>query len=113
MRREVSRFRLANGGAVHMEVDAADSVDHTFRGPGGEYEARAPFGHTMEAIGQAVSEAVGSLVHVPGPRPSELTIEFNVRLNAEAGAVIVGNADDGHFRITAVWAPDRRGDARI
>ncbi|MFE0425901.1 CU044_2847 family protein [Streptomyces sp. NPDC058953] len=112
--REVSRFRLSDGGVVNMEVDADDSVDLAYRGPSG-YEARTPFSHTMRTIGQAVSEAVESLVQGPGRRPRELSIEFNVRLSAEAGATVVANADDGHFRIKAVWdsPEERRGGSGV
>ncbi|MEU3601144.1 CU044_2847 family protein [Streptomyces sp. NPDC006798] len=114
--REVSRFRLSDGGVVNMEVDADDSVDLAYRGPAG-YEARAPFSHTMRTIGQAVSEAVESLIesHGPGRRPRELSIEFNVRLSAEAGATVVSDAANGHFRIKATWDSESRAEegARI
>lgn len=110
--REVSRFRLSDGGVVNMEVDADDSVDHAYRGPAG-YEARAPFSHTMRTIGQAVSEAVESLIESGRSerRPRELSIEFNVRLSAEAGATVVSDAANGHFRIKATWdsAQEERG----
>jgi len=37
--------------------------------------------------------------------PQELTVEFGLRLDAEAGAVIAKTGIAGHFTITMKWAP--------
>jgi hypothetical protein len=110
--REVSRFRLSDGGVVHMEMLEADAgpMDIGFRDHSGTYEARTTLGGATRTIGIAVSDMLHSLLSsMSGRRPAELEIEFGVQLSAEAGATIVRGADEGHFRIKATWAdPDRR-----
>jgi Trypsin-co-occurring domain 1 len=39
--------------------------------------------------------------------PHELIVEFGLRLDAEAGAVIAKTGLAGHFTITMKWAPDQ------
>ncbi|MGW4031036.1 CU044_2847 family protein [Streptomyces sp. NPDC004838] len=102
--REVSRFRLMDGSVVNMQVDADDALDVGFRDHRGHYESRTTLGAATRSIGMAVSEVVHNLINPSGPRrPTELVIEFNVRLDAETGATIVKNVEDGHFHIKATW----------
>ncbi|QXJ21246.1 hypothetical protein AGRA3207_002083 [Actinomadura graeca] len=39
-------------------------------------------------------------------RPDEIEIEFGLKLNAEAGAVLAKAAAEGHLKVTLRWAKD-------
>jgi hypothetical protein len=55
---------------------------------------------SVRPAAQAVIHSLRSLT------PQELTVEFGVRLDAEAGAVIAKTRLAGHFTVTMKWDPD-------
>ena len=39
-------------------------------------------------------------------KPDEVEIEFGVKLNAEAGALIARTGTEGHFQVTVRWSKE-------
>ena len=57
---------------------------------------------TIKPAAQAVAAQLREL------GPDELEIEFGIRLNGKAGAVIASSEAEGHFQVKLVWKPGSR-----
>lgn len=102
---EVVRFALSTGGFLLVEVD--EDI-------GGVSRAARPRTPDMvttatqtlrEAFGQvraAAEDAIGSFAEML-PAPHELSIEFGVRLSAEAGVVVAKAGGEANFTVRLSW----------
>ncbi|WP_144440851.1 CU044_2847 family protein [Streptomyces roseifaciens] len=88
---------------IHMEVEVDPAgVDRVSRA--GDVIATAAES-LQEAVGRIrpVAEAFLSGVRDMTRMPEELTVEFGVKLTAEAGVVIAKAASEGHFTVSMKW----------
>lgn len=98
---ELLRFRT-DGGSVVVEVEATEHGFDRVARAGAIAEAR----HTFETALQDVRDAAETALRVfrdGSLRPDDIEIEFGVRLNAEAGAVIAKTALEGHLVVKLAW----------
>ena len=103
-------FTTETGGVVIVEVDEDDrGFEPASReaGPGAIARARQKF---EEALGDVRDSAERALaVFTEGTlNPDGVEIEFGVKLNAEAGAVIAKTAVEGHLVVKLRWEPGER-----
>ena len=108
------RFELEDGGAVLIEADEEESgIEQAARGDGFVLQATASFDAAMEGVQSAANAAVRKLRRV-AQVPDELEIQFGIRLNAQAGAVIAKTGVEGHLQVRATWRghDDGSGAAR-
>ncbi|HEY9889041.1 MAG TPA: CU044_2847 family protein [Candidatus Obscuribacterales bacterium] len=56
---------------------------------------------TIQALANRTSETLAKL---PNP-PSACELEFGIKIDATAGAIVSHAADEGNLRIKFVWAP--------
>lgn len=56
---------------------------------------------TIQALANRTSEALGKL---PTP-PESCEVEFGIKVDAQAGALISNSASDSNLRIKFVWSP--------
>jgi Trypsin-co-occurring domain 1 len=56
----------------------------------------------LTVIGPTAQVLVERIGHLP-TRPSEAVVEFGVRLNGSAGAVIASSEAEGHFKVRLTW----------
>jgi hypothetical protein len=98
---ELLRFET-EGGSILVEVDPTE--------PGFDRVARpdvvAQAQHGFEASLSSVRDAAAAALRVfqdGSLRPDRIDIEFGVRLNAEAGAVIAKTAMEGHLIVRLAW----------
>ncbi|MFF4880210.1 CU044_2847 family protein [Micromonospora sp. NPDC000668] len=106
---ELMRFETASGSVV---VEVAEGE------PGFERVARegivADAGRKLEGALQDVRDAAESALGVfrdGSLRPDGIELEFGVKLNAEAGAILAKSAVEGHFTVKLCWQRQAtRGD---
>jgi hypothetical protein len=104
---ELMSFPIDGEDAVLVEVD----LDQPEIGP---------VSRTGDLIKSATSSFDGALAHVRRAasialanfrdmdvRPDEIQVEFGVKLNAQAGAVIARTGGEGHLKVKLTW---RRAD---
>ena len=98
---EVVRFSGPDGVAVLVEADEESfGVESVSRGSDGVLEA----GKRLEdALATARATVVAALKAMGGLGFEQLSLEFGVKLSAEAGAVIAKTAGEAHLTITASW----------
>ncbi|MEX2980975.1 CU044_2847 family protein [Streptomyces sp. C36] len=88
---------------VQVEVEAA---------PGGVVRVTRP-GEVVKAAGESLESALGRLRSVAetlasslrdvAHAPEEMTVEFGVKLNTEAGLVIAKAATEANFTVVMKW----------
>jgi hypothetical protein len=96
-----------DGGYVVVEMDdAAGGVVKA--GRTGEVAGRAA--QSLESALESVAPAARAvLARVREARPQQVTVEFGVKLSAEAGAVITRTSGECNFKVTLRW-DQRDGD---
>lgn len=98
---EIMRFETSSGAKVLVEAaDDDHGVGRVSRN--GIADLGRRFGDVLDGIRDAAADALDTFR--TGPlKPDEIEIEFGVKLNAEAGAVIAKTATEGHFTIKLSW----------
>ncbi|MFD4975068.1 CU044_2847 family protein [Streptomyces sp. NPDC058424] len=97
------RFNLDSGGTVVVEVDDDEpGVSRASRTTQAIREAGASFSSALSGVRDAAASALHTFQQMQH-RPDEVTVEFGIRLNAEAGAVIAKTEAEGHLQVTLTW----------
>lgn len=100
---ELLRFDLDDGTSVLVEVaDDEPGVVRAARSGEVVQAATGAFEAGLDGVREAASAALRRLRDVAEP-PDEVSLEFGVRLNAEAGAVIAKAGVEGHLHVTLTW----------
>jgi hypothetical protein len=100
---ELIRFTLESGGSVVVEVGADEpGVDRASRAGRTVRDAGATFGAALTGVRGAAVAALETFRGLPH-QPDEIAVEFGIRLNAEAGAVIARTGTEGHLQVTLTW----------
>ncbi len=100
---QLVRFDFGNDGFIVAEVDDTEpGVDRAARGDDRLKAATASF-EQVRALAAAAVHQFKDLEH-----PDEIELEFGIRLNVMAGAVLARTSADGHIQIRLLW---RRGAA--
>lgn len=114
--RDVLRFPLADGGEI--AIDAVDVVGQEQSGMGraglGDSAARAAsraaarasmtYDQALDGVRRAADATMRQFARM-ATRPSEVEVEFSVRLSADAGAVITSVAAEAQLRVRLMWCP--------
>jgi Trypsin-co-occurring domain 1 len=96
---------LEDDSSILVEVDdASDRVaTRSLRRPGEEVVATVKsLDGAMAPLEPASKAIVERLRNFPDP-PNEITVEFGVKLNAEAGVIIARTSGEANFRIVLTW----------
>lgn len=107
---ELMRFDLTGGGSVLVEVDDDErGVVRAARTRGAVESAATSLSVALTGVRDAAAEALRQFREM-ATAPDEVQLEFGVRLNAEAGAVIAKTSAEGHLTVTLTWSrTDRQG----
>jgi NTP-dependent ternary system trypsin peptidase co-occuring protein len=100
---ELMSFPLDAENSVLVEVD----LDQPEIGPVSRTgdlikSATTSFDGALAHVRQAASIALSNFRDMD-VRPDEVQVDFGVKLNAQAGAVIAKTGVDGHLKITLTW----------
>ncbi len=102
---ELTRFALANGGSVLVEVDESASIARANRAGRVLDEARVTFENAVADVRDAAAAALTQFTSMTRA-PDEVELKFGIKLNAEVGAVIARTGVQGQFEIKLKWLRD-------
>jgi hypothetical protein len=107
---QVVKMDLANGGSVLVEVADAVSAPDPDRPVtrGGRTEdlvtsAGATLESALDQLGPVVKGVVAKLREA-ADWPDEVTVEFAIKLSADANVIIARSSGEANFRISMHWA---------
>ncbi|NUT94680.1 MAG: hypothetical protein HOY78_21935 [Saccharothrix sp.] len=105
---ELISFRLPDDDLVLVEVTAdGPEIEPVSRAGNVIRSATASLEESMRQVRDAASTALASFRDMP-ERPDEVQVEFGVKLNAEAGAVIAKTGVEGHLKVKLTWGRAQR-----
>ncbi|MGW4324989.1 CU044_2847 family protein [Nocardia sp. NPDC004573] len=100
---ELLRFPTGADGMVVVEADPSDTGVQRV-GRGGVVEVKRRFEDALADIQHAAAAALA--VFRDGElKPDGVELEFGIKLNAEAGAVIAKTSLEGHLTVKLSWNP--------
>lgn len=104
---ELLRFRTDDGTEVVFEVSGDEpGFREVSRGRGAITDAGRTFEDSLTRIRAAAVRAL-STFRDTALSPDGVEIEFGVRFNAEAGAVVAKTSVEGHMVVKLSWTSDR------
>ncbi len=100
---ELVQFELRDGGVVVAELnDDEPGIERAARDGGRILRAAVDLDQALDKARVLANSAWAKLQDLTR-RPDELEVEFGLRLNAEAGAVIARAEAEGHLQVRLVW----------
>jgi hypothetical protein len=96
------RFEIEGGGTVLVESAAelgiarASAASETIRNAAESFQA------ALSGVRAAAAATLREFTILTN-QPDEITIEFGVRLDAQAGAIIARTGLEGHLRVSLMW----------
>ena len=91
------------GGAVLVEVaDDEPGIERAARVDDVVVKAKSTLEGAMEQV-RAFANAMLGKVSDLAQQPEQIEVEFGIRLNAQAGAVIARTQAEGHLQIKLTW----------
>jgi hypothetical protein len=100
-------FPLESGEKVIVEVEEAESEYGSVK-VGRPEEVAKTAAMTFDRALDQVRPAIGVVIEkLRMLRPDELTIEFGLKLNAEAGAFLASAGAEANFNVSVVWKSER------
>jgi len=101
----------AGGGTVFVEVaDDEPGIDRAARIDDMVVKASESLETALEQVRVVASTAIAKLGDLDR-QPEQVEVEFGIRLNAEAGAVIARTQAEGHLQVKLAWNRSRAGAA--
>ena len=103
-------FPLENGGSITVEADGlALDGERIRRARVSEMteKAKETFEAALEKIKPAATAMIAKLRNL-GESPDEIRLEFGIKLNAEAGAVVASTGAEANFKVTLTWKREEK-----
>jgi Trypsin-co-occurring domain 1 len=101
---ELVRWQTDHGGVV-VEIDSSEPGFQSISRRPGEaiYDVQERFEDALESVRDAAASALKKF-RDKILDPESVEIEFGVKLNAEAGAVIAKTSAEGHLIVKLAWS---------
>lgn len=99
------QYRLETGGNVLVEVEETDlekGRTPVSRKPRVPEEATKEFEQALDDI-RPVADAIVQKFKDLSSKPDNIGVEFGVKMNAQAGALIAATSVEANFRVTLSW----------
>jgi hypothetical protein len=106
-------YPLENGGSILVAVEAESGPVTRGWGEGRSRQVAEQATETFEAAVAKVRPAVDAmLASLSGlnSTPEEITVEFAIQLNAEAGVCIATLGSTANFKIALKWKPSQAAE---
>ncbi|GAA3470042.1 CU044_2847 family protein [Nonomuraea roseola] len=98
---EIMRMPLDGGGALYVEVPERSAGTRRVSRTGEVIDASV---ESLQAALRPIGEAATAALDVfRRSSPDEVELEFSVKLNAEAGAMIAKTCGEGHIQVRLAW----------
>jgi hypothetical protein len=95
---QLVRFNLGDDGSIVAEIDDTDpGIERASRGSDQLKTAVASFGQVRALAAAAVRQFKDI------ERLDEIELEFGIRLNVAAGAVLARSSAEGHIQVRLAW----------
>lgn len=98
------RFPLSAGGEVVVDADDL-GVGRAGRLDDAVTRASTTFEDALDSVTSAAEVALARFRRMAGP-PSEIEVQFGVRLTGELGAVIAKAGGETHLTVRVMWSAD-------
>ncbi|MGW2559297.1 CU044_2847 family protein [Streptomyces sp. NPDC001514] len=102
----IGEMRLSDGTAVRVEVEGQQEtgIDRVGRGSASEV-VRGSAQTLQEALAhiRPAVDAVADSVRGLASRPDSVSVEFGIKLSAEAGVVVAKAASEANFAVRLEW----------
>jgi uncharacterized protein YfiM (DUF2279 family) len=100
---QLVQFDLEDGGSLLVEVDQDEpGVERASRFDDLAIKASASLDSALEGVRSAANVALAKLRGL-AEAPNEIEVQFGIRLNAQAGAVISKTEAEGHLQVRVAW----------
>jgi hypothetical protein len=100
---ELLEFELPDGGTVIVEVaEDEPGIERAARIDDVVAKAGANLESTLDQVRAVANVALVKLRNL-AEQPEQIEVEFGIRLNAEAGAVIARTQAEGHLQVKLTW----------
>lgn len=111
MTKQLIKFPLEEGGFIWVEVNTAETqgLVPASRGSEVSQEARQTFEAALEKVRPAAQAIIGKLRALHDP-PDEVTIEFGLKMSAEAGAIIAAAGAEANYKVTLTWKREPKAE---
>ena len=110
---ELISFPLPDDEVLLVEVEAeGPEISPVSRAGNVIRSATTSFEEAMRHVRVAASTALASFREMD-VRPDEVQVEFGVKLNAEAGAVIAKTGVEGHLKVKLTWGRSVRAEEEV
>lgn len=111
---QVGEMRLGDGTAVRVELEEAhgSGVDLVGRGTDAVRDSAQTLQEALAHIRPAL-DSVAATVRGLGQRPDTVSVEFGIKMTAEAGVVVAKATSEAHFAVSLQWTgrnPSDRSD---
>jgi hypothetical protein len=109
--KRLAQFPLQDGGFILVEVDGQEQPEPTMRGLAPlevTEKAAETFDSALAKVRPAVEAMIASLRGL-SQSPDSVGLEFGLKLNAAAGAVIASAAVEANFKVTLTWKRSTSG----
>lgn len=105
-------FPLEDGGSVLVEVDEPEQPGMPVRAATSGSQVAEKAGQTFDAaldrIRPAATVIIQKLRSLHDP-PDEVEVEFGLKMNAEAGAVVAAAGVEANYKVTLTWKREQKG----
>jgi hypothetical protein len=98
----LTRFEIEGGGTVLVESPDDDGITRATGRPEAIRNAAETYQAALSGVRAAAMATLRELTGLPR-QPDEISIEFGVRLDAQAGAVIARTGVEGHLQVSLLW----------
>jgi hypothetical protein len=104
--KRIIEFPLEDGNSILVEVEEAEGPGMVPAGRRGEKgapeRAQQTFEDAVEKIRPAATAITKKLRALHDP-PDQVAVEFGLKLNAQAGAIIAAASTEANYKVTLTW----------
>lgn len=103
--KQLVEFPLEDGGMILVEVDEPESAGKRARVARGDKtveRANQNFETAMDKVKPTANAVISKLRGLYDP-PQEISVEFGLKLSAEAGVVLAAAGIEANYRVTLKW----------
>lgn len=103
--KKLVEYKLEQGGAILIEVVETEyEIGRTPVAikPGVPEEATKKFGQALEDI-KPVADVIVQKLKSLSSKPDSIGVEFGIKMNAKAGALIAATEVEANFKVTLSW----------
>ncbi len=102
-------FPLEGGGSIVVEVEEPEglgTVPVSRKGAGVPERAQKSFEEALEGIRPAAQVLIAKLRGLHDP-PDEIEVEFGLKMNAEAGAIVAAAGVEANYKVKLTWKREK------